>query len=86
MRVAACGWSLWLVASTFASSFDKSTEDEKATVDKRDSGRGNLLFSIEYLLLGINYLVEKLRYERTGLQIKAFWSLRFATRCGGICR
>ena len=27
-----------LVASTFASSFDKSTEDEKATVDKRDSG------------------------------------------------
>jgi len=38
-RAGAC--RSWLVASTFAFSFDKSTEDEKATVDKRDSGWNN---------------------------------------------
>ena len=55
------GGSLSLVASTFASSFDKSTEDEKATVDKRGSVRNNCVPD-----KSSTRMAGKLRYERGG--------------------
>jgi hypothetical protein len=63
------------VASTFASSFDKSTEDEKATVDKRGLWLVAWGGGIYYFLLTPSTGFDKLTTGplRTGIY---YWELR----------